>query len=83
VSIYFDPNIYESEIFEQSQYFHIRQSTELQKHLQYMLATLNNVSLTMFQNISVERATMTLYKSDIYYSSDPNDIVTEYPINLT
>ena len=47
-----------------------------------MMNTLNNLSLTVFQNISIDNATMTLVKSDVYYSREPTEIVTDYPIDM-
>lgn len=50
--------------------------------MQYMMDTLNNLSLTVFQNVSIGEAKMTLIKSDVYYSRDPATIVQEYPIDI-
>lgn len=47
-----------------------------------MLATLNNLTVTAFQNISINGTRMTLVKSDVYYSREPEDIVREYPIDI-
>lgn len=44
MALYFDPSIYEDEIFEQSQFFHIQQAKELQEHFKYMFESLNNVT---------------------------------------
>lgn len=44
MALYFDPTIYEEEIFSQSQFFHIQSAKELQEHFKYMFESLNNAS---------------------------------------
>ncbi len=83
MSLYFDPGIYESEIFEQSQYFHIRTAEDLQKHILYAFSTMNNVSSASFQNVSLESASVQLIKWDIYFNEDPEQITTKYKVNIT